>query len=59
MLKALLIDDEKNALTALRKMLEKFCPEVTIIGESQTAIEGVLLIRKLEPDVVFFAAETP
>ncbi|MDQ3110800.1 MAG: LytTR family DNA-binding domain-containing protein [Bacteroidota bacterium] len=59
MLKALLIDDEKNALTALRKMLEQFCPDVTVIGEAQTALEGLRLIRMQEPDLVFLDVEMP
>ncbi|TND06477.1 MAG: two-component system, LytT family, response regulator [Bacteroidetes bacterium] len=59
MLKALLIDDEKNARTALRKMLEQFCPEVTVIGEAQTAVEGIRLIRQEEPDLLFLDVEMP
>lgn len=59
MLKALLIDDEKNALTALRKMLEQFCPDVLVIGEAQTALEGLRLIRQQEPDLLFLDVEMP
>jgi two-component system LytT family response regulator len=59
MLKTLLIDDEKNALTALRKMLEQYCPDVAVIGEAQTAFEGIRLIRQLEPDLVFLDVEMP
>lgn len=59
MLRAVLIDDEKNARIALRKMLEQFCPGVTVIGEAQTAIEGLMLIRKESPDLVFLDVEMP
>lgn len=59
MLKTVLIDDEKNARIALRKMLEQFCPDVSVIGEAQNAIEGLVLIRKLEPDLVFLDVEMP
>ncbi len=59
MLRTLLIDDEKNALSALRKMLEQFCPDVTVIGEAQTAFEGLQLIRQHEPDLVFLDVEMP
>lgn len=59
MLRVLLIDDEKNALTALRKMLEQFCPDVTVVGEAQTALEGLRLIRQCEPDLVFLDVEMP
>lgn len=58
-MKVLLIDDEKNALTALRRMIEQFCPGVTVAGEAQTAIEGLRLIKQLAPDVVFLDVEMP
>jgi two-component system LytT family response regulator len=59
MLRAILIDDEKNALIALRKMIEQFCPQVQVVGESHTAIEGIALINRLSPDVVFLDVEMP
>lgn len=59
MLRALLIDDEKNALSALRKLLEQFCPEVHVIGEAQTALDGLRLIRQQNPDIVFLDVEMP
>lgn len=59
MLNAVLVDDEKNARLALRKMLEHFCPEVCITGEATTAIEALSLIRKLQPDLVFLDVEMP
>jgi two-component system, LytTR family, response regulator len=59
MLKVLLIDDEKNALSALRKLLEQFCPDVQVVGEAQTALEGLRLIRQQSPDIVFLDVEMP
>lgn len=59
MLKAVLIDDEKNARIALRKMLEQFCPDVAVLGEAQNAMEALLLIRKVEPELVFLDVEMP
>lgn len=59
MINAVLIDDEKNARIALRKMLEQFCPDVLVVGEAQNAIEGLMIIRKLEPHLVFLDVEMP
>lgn len=58
-MKAVLIDDEKNALTALRKMIGQFCSGVEVTGEAQTAMEGLQLIRRQQPDLVFLDVEMP
>ena len=59
MLKAILIDDEADAISALQMMLTTFCEGVDIIGTSQSALEGVKLIHKEKPDIVFLDIEMP
>lgn len=54
MLKAVLIDDEKDARFILRNLLErKFSDKIEVIGEADDVVPGVEVIRTLKPDLVF------
>jgi two-component system LytT family response regulator len=58
-LKALIIDDEKDAVIGLRTMLQDFCEGVEVVGEAYSAIEGLKLIRHFNPDLIFLDVEMP
>lgn len=57
MIKAVLIDDIPQALQLLRNDLEKYCPEIEIIGEAKSVVEGAKVLRNSNPDVVFLDIE--
>lgn len=59
MMKAILIDDERNALEMLEWMLQKNCPEVEIIAMCDSPLEGLEKIKALKPDVIFLDIEMP
>ncbi|PHS64800.1 MAG: DNA-binding response regulator [Flavobacterium sp.] len=56
---AILIDDERKALAILKNKIERKCPNVTILGETQSPIEGLSLIEKLKPQLVFLDIAMP
>ena len=56
---AILIDDERKALAILKNKIERKCPNVTIIGETQSPLEGLTLIEKLKPQLVFLDIAMP
>ena len=59
MIKTILVDDEPRGLSALKKLLELYCPDVKVIGEcldTRTAIEQIQL---LEPELVFLDIAMP
>lgn len=58
-LKAVLIDDEAQSREILRSYLQKYCQEVEIVGEGADVKEGVEVIRKTAPDLVFLDVEMP
>ena len=59
MLKAIIIDDEKNAVTAMEIAIKEYCPEVEIIGTAQSAKDGIKEIQNKNPDIVFVDIEMP
>ncbi|TAE48116.1 MAG: DNA-binding response regulator [Bacteroidetes bacterium] len=59
MLKALMIDDEPDALEALHLTLMDVCPQVAVAGKFTDARRGLEAIRSSEPDLVFLDIEMP
>jgi two-component system LytT family response regulator len=58
-MKAILIDDEKNALEILEWQLENYCPQVQIAAICNTADHGIAAIRRHDPQLVFLDIEMP
>lgn len=52
-MRAVLIDDEISNLENLRALLEKHCPQVTIIATARNVSDAVDAIEKHLPDLVF------
>lgn len=58
-LRTIIIDDEKSGIETLTAILTEFCPQVTIIETTTSPLEGVQLINKTKPDLVFIDIEMP
>src|SRR5215203_2157550 len=58
MLRAVLIDDDESNLSSLSEKL-KHCPQIHIISRCDNAQEGMQVIEKQKPDVVFLDIEMP
>ncbi len=59
MIRAILIDDEKNSIEMLEWLLANYCPDVSILATCSSAEEGIQMIHKYQPDVVFLDIEMP
>lgn len=57
-MRALLVDDERLARVALRRLLQAHA-DVAVIGEAPNAEEAARLINDLRPDIVFLDVEMP
>jgi two-component system LytT family response regulator len=53
MLKAIIIDDEKNSQESLKGKLELFCPEVDLTGMGSTVADGKKLLGGEPIDLIF------
>jgi len=58
-MKAVIIDDENSSRQVLRDMLEKYCIDVSILGEASGCKEGVELIQEVKPELVFLDIQMP
>lgn len=60
MYSAIIIDDEPNAIVSLRLIIQEYLSErVRVAGSAGSVREGVELIRKCRPDIVFLDIEMP
>ena len=53
MIRAIIVEDEKKAISALKQDLKLNCPEITVIDIAETVKDSVFKINSLEPDLVF------
>ncbi|MFW6019110.1 MAG: LytR/AlgR family response regulator transcription factor [Bacteroidales bacterium] len=59
MIRAIIIDDEKNSREALRILLKENCPDVEVIAEADGYQSAVKLINQMQPDLIFLDIQMP
>lgn len=58
-IKAIIVDDEQHCIDALKAMLQKKCPEVSVLAGVNSVQDAKQLIDDLQPDLVFLDVEMP
>ncbi len=59
MIKAIIVDDEKRGRDSLQRLLEEYCPAVSIIGQAESVDSAAELISEGQPELVFLDVEMP
>jgi two-component system, LytTR family, response regulator len=59
MIKAVLIDDEVNALEVLEMQLNNYCTGISIVEKCEGGEKGIAAIKQHKPDLVFLDIEMP
>lgn len=59
MIKAIIVDDELNAIRSLKWEVEKFCKNIEIIASFTDPVEAISAINYLKPDCIFLDIEMP
>ena len=59
MMKAVIIDDEKDSRQILANYLTKYCSDIEICGMGESVATGLEIIRKTNPEIVFLDIEMP
>lgn len=59
MIRSILVDDEMNALDALRILLKENCPNIDIVAEVCNVSDGIKEISNKKPDLVFLDIDMP
>jgi len=58
-IKAIIVDDEKRGRETLQNLVAKYTSNVEIIDMAESAKDGIDLINKIKPDLVFLDIEMP
>ena len=58
-LKSIIVEGEKTSRDILRNYLNKYCPNISVLGEAANVDEALVLIRNHELDLVFLDVEMP
>lgn len=59
MIRAVVIDDERNNIENIERLLEKIGLPVTIVGSATNAEDGISLITATNPDLLFLDIQMP
>lgn len=59
MIRAIIIDDEKNAIEMLLWLLQTYCPTVEVLATCESGAEGIEAVERLRPDLLFLDIEMP
>lgn len=59
MITCVIVDDEKKNISILTKLLTRYCPEVTLLGQAESPADAIELIKKQQPQLVFLDVEMP
>ncbi len=59
LLKAVIVDDEPDAVNFTKAIIKDHCKSLQIVGTAHSAKEGVSVINETHPDIVFLDVEMP
>lgn len=53
-MRTIIIEDEADAQSLLRKIIDEYCSEVDLLGSATDVKSGIALINEVKPDFIFF-----
>ena len=59
MISCLIVDDEASARETLVALLDKYCPEVKVLGEAESVASAKEALKRIDPDIVFLDIHMP
>ena len=59
MLKAVIVEDEKNSQELLKELIHEYCEGIEVHGIGGSVAEGLKAIQEVQPDLLFLDIELP
>lgn len=58
-IKTVIVEDESAAREVLKTYVQKYCPQIELIGEARDCKEAIAVLHELQPQLVFLDVEMP
>ncbi|MDR2919996.1 MAG: LytTR family DNA-binding domain-containing protein [Tannerella sp.] len=58
-IKTIIVEDESAAREVLKTYVQKYCPQIELIGEARNCKEAITVLHELQPQLVFLDVEMP
>lgn len=58
-MKTVIVDDESKSRQTIRNFIEKYAPELFVVGEADSVESAVSLIEKVKPELLFLDIQMP
>ena len=58
-MKTIIVDDNQKARDFLTEQIQRYCPNLTLLGSASNIQEGKVLIEEVKPELVFLDIEMP
>ena len=58
-IKSIIVEDEPKSKAMLTALINKYCPQIQILGDATNVQDAVTLIKQYKPDLVFLDIELP
>jgi two-component system LytT family response regulator len=58
-IRSVIVEDEEHSRNRLRRLLGKWCQEITIVGEAQNGLDAETIITERQPELIFLDIELP
>lgn len=58
-IRTVIVEDEPKSLLALKTLLERYCPDIELVGTASSVSEGIRVIPSIKPELVFMDIAMP
>ncbi|MFO7617170.1 MAG: LytTR family DNA-binding domain-containing protein [Bacteroidales bacterium] len=58
-IRTVIVEDERKSLLTLETLLNRYCPEVEVVGSARSVEEGLFTLKELNPELVFLDISMP
>ena len=59
LIRTVIVEDERKSLLTLQSLLQRYCPDIEIVGTAESVKEGLETIPQVNPDLIYMDIAMP